>query len=531
MSHVIFRVDASNRIGTGHVRRCATLAYQLQNRGCQSLFICRELEGHLGEWIQKQGYEVRLLPRVEGAVNVAGEDDPSHAPWLEAVWEQDAAQTAEIIHGLGTRTDLVVDHYALDERWESTLRPCVERIMVIDDLADRNHECDVLVDHNWVEGYATRYTGKVPEACRQLLGPDYSLIDPLYGELAQGIRRDGRVRRVLVSFGGVDAQRQTRRVVEALLIVNHAAVSVDVVLNEGHLDFEWLREVAQKHSWLKLHPPQDSLAHLMASADLAVGAAGVTSWERLCLKLPSVLITLADNQIPIARLLHREGLGYWLGNRVDFTDERLRKILAEALTGRLFNAPDLPRCAQVDGRGAQRVARVLSKDLTSQVVLREATDEDMGLLYRWANEAETRRQAFHPEPIPWEDHVQWFHRKRAEHGQTHLWMAETEEGQAVGQVRLELLNGEWIISYSVAPEMRGKKIAARMLQEAMHTIQDRQADVRWVGLVKEGNTASIRVFEKLGYEKEWMPEGHWRFFKHAHAPHAEGSKTAEPMHG
>ncbi|RME63691.1 MAG: UDP-2,4-diacetamido-2,4,6-trideoxy-beta-L-altropyranose hydrolase, partial [Alphaproteobacteria bacterium] len=165
-----FRVDASRAIGTGHVGRCLTLAAALRDAGGDALFLCRAHDGHLNAKIEEAGFPVLSLPKRNDT-----DDDLAHSHWLGATQADDAK--ASIAALAGHRIDwLVVDHYGLDARWESALRRHAHRILAIDDLADRSHDCDLLLDQNFFLDAASRYDGLLPDHCRPLLGPRYAVL-------------------------------------------------------------------------------------------------------------------------------------------------------------------------------------------------------------------------------------------------------------------------------------------------------------------------------------------------------------------
>ena len=169
-SLVAIRVDSSSQIGSGHVMRCLTLSDNLRERGADVVFVCREHVGHLCGFIEEKGYRVQRLP---APVDVCtGLDWNRHASWLGVSREQDADETLEVLRGGGPYDWLIVDHYALDQKWEQCLRPMTRWLMVIDDLADRSHDCDLLLDQNYYPDQDRRYESRVPNGCEKLLGPD-----------------------------------------------------------------------------------------------------------------------------------------------------------------------------------------------------------------------------------------------------------------------------------------------------------------------------------------------------------------------
>jgi UDP-2,4-diacetamido-2,4,6-trideoxy-beta-L-altropyranose hydrolase len=164
---IAFRVDANSQIGTGHFMRCLTLAVALKQCGAQIRFVSRDLPTYLRDMFVARDLDLVSLSSAEKEKPTR---DLAHSHWLGASQAQDAKATIQALSD-NSWDWLIVDHYALDVRWESTLRKSTKQIMVIDDLADRQHNCDVLLDQNLYRDMQTRYSDKVPAHCRLLLGP------------------------------------------------------------------------------------------------------------------------------------------------------------------------------------------------------------------------------------------------------------------------------------------------------------------------------------------------------------------------
>jgi UDP-2,4-diacetamido-2,4,6-trideoxy-beta-L-altropyranose hydrolase len=366
VTKIVFRTDASHGIGSGHVVRCLTLADGLMKAGAKVSFVCREHEGNLCELVEERGIEVVRLPPESG--QQAYEFYPAHAAWLMSTWEDDAARTLDAICAQGTKPDwLVVDHYALEERWHRALRPAVGRILAIDDVADRRHDCDLLLDQNLVANMYNRYERLVPASCDLLLGPEYALLQPAYSELRSCTPdRRGPVRRILVFFGGADGDNLTGLAIDAVLGLGRPDLEVDIVVSPGSPNYEGIRRQVKGHANLHLHGRLPTLAMLMMKADLAIGACGATNWERLSLGLPAIVVTVAENQRPVAQELHRCGLIRWLGHRDEVSEDSLREAMAGLM------AQGLPvdwsiRCrAVVDGFGLGRVIDRMGASSTVQ---------------------------------------------------------------------------------------------------------------------------------------------------------------------
>lgn len=356
---IVFRTDASRTIGTGHVMRCLTLASALRERGATVSFICREHVGHLCDLIERQGFVVDRLSSDKNGY--PAEDSLAHSSWLGSSWQEDAKLSRSIIKAINTKLNwLIVDHYSLDHRWEKDLRPFADQIMAIDDLADRVHDCDLLLDQNLVEAMHTRYVDKVPASCRLLLGPKYALLQPIYAELYDRISpRKGPVRRIFIYFGGADPDNLTGLALTAFLSLGRTDVEVDVVLANGDSHAHTTRSLAQKHSNIHIHSNLPSLAPLIAKADLAIGATGATIWERLCLGLPTLAVTLAENQRSVTQNLQHQKFVEWIGHKDQVNQQKIAQTLKQFLSGESLSEWS-NRCRNVcDGQGTDHVARLI----------------------------------------------------------------------------------------------------------------------------------------------------------------------------
>jgi UDP-2,4-diacetamido-2,4,6-trideoxy-beta-L-altropyranose hydrolase len=314
---VAFRADASLQIGTGHVMRCLTLADALAERGADCHFICREHAGNLIEFIHSKGHAVHVLPVVRSSgqatnptqAGSAGKE-LAHGHWLGATQDEDAQACADLLAELQPNW-LIVDHYALDARWEQTLKPHYRQLMVIDDLADRPHLCDLLLDQTFGRD-PEDYRAWVPAGCRLLCGSQYALLRPEFAALrpySLQRRTKPSLRQLLVTMGGVDKDNATGQVLQALRsCALPADCEITVVMGPKAPWLEAVRQQAQDMPWpTRVLSGVSDMARLMADSDLAIGAAGATSWERCCLGLPTIMLVLADNQLKVAKGLEQAG--------------------------------------------------------------------------------------------------------------------------------------------------------------------------------------------------------------------------------
>ena len=359
---VFFRADASLAMGAGHVMRCLTLADGLKAEGAECVFICREHPGNLLDMVRARGFEVHALPMGHEGEPVEG--SPAHAAWLGAAWEADAAQCLALLNGRPIDW-LVVDHYALDARWERQLRPACGKLMAIDDLADRPHDCDLLLDQN-LGRRPGDYADLIPGHCQVLAGPIHALLRPEFAALREYSltrRAEPRLERLLISLGGVDKDNVTARVLEALKTCTLPDnLRITVVMGARAPWVGAVRDLARDMPWAtEVRVNVDDMAKLMGDSDLAIGAAGGSAWERACLGLPCLLLILADNQRPGAEALGETGgvipldSGPCLAGELRLALDRLHD---PARMGAMGNA--ISRVT--DGLGLDRVARAMGME-------------------------------------------------------------------------------------------------------------------------------------------------------------------------
>ncbi|VUX54984.1 GCN5-related N-acetyltransferase [uncultured Woeseiaceae bacterium] len=397
---IVFRTDATRQIGTGHFMRCFTLADELKKQGAEVLFISRNLPGHLSDMLDAKGMAYALL-----SMDAAQEssDDLAHSNWLSTTQDRDAQAT--ILALADHSWDwVIVDHYALDARWESAVRASAKQLMVIDDLADRRHDCDVLLDQNFYADMQRRYIGKVPVHCQLLLGPRYALLREEFKKLRTQIKPcAGEVKKILVFFGGIDADNYTSLAVEALASMNNG-LHVDVVIGAQHPYHDQIQNACIAHGY-ECHIQTTRMAELMVEADLSIGAGGTAMWERCCLGLPTISLCAAENQRKQIVDAAEAGLLYApiSGKNLVNTIRHHTNVLLEnpALLKLISNA----EMKAVDGKGVKRIVSAMA---IPGIEIRQATEHDSKNLFEWRNHTTIRAVSRNNSPIVWEDHQRWF---------------------------------------------------------------------------------------------------------------------------
>lgn len=338
---VAFRLDASADTGSGHLMRCLTLADELAARGASCAFAVREVAEPFVARVAVHGH---VLMRFSADSEV-----------------DDAEATSAAVAAWGGADVVVVDHYGLDAAWEGRVASVLGAgLCAIDDLADRPHDCRVLIDQNLYRDSA-RYDRLVPPDAVRLFGPRYAILRPEFARLrAITTPRAGEVRRLLVFFGGVDAGDETGKALAALAGIGGLPL-VDVVAGAANPHLGGIRRLAAALPDATVHVDTDRMGELMAAADLCVGAAGTTTWERACLGLPAVVVAVADNQVEAIAELDRVGAVRYIGEGEHVSEEAIHT----AVSGMLADPAAVASCSRIswdltDGLGAGRCADVMA---------------------------------------------------------------------------------------------------------------------------------------------------------------------------
>ena len=364
---IVFRVDASMEIGSGHVMRCLSLADALDANGANCRFICRKYPGNLIELIEKRGYAVLAMPNENIDLLLGSTDSEKggleHSHWL-GDWRTDARQTIESLKSEIVDW-LVIDHYGIDSRWESEVHANYKHLMVIDDLADRDHICEILLDQNFIDGMAERYVGRVPKNCACLIGPEFALVRPEFNIMRASSlahRKNPALNRLLVFMGGSDPENETAKVIEGIKLAKRKWQHVDVVVGQAYPFLDNLKANIIDLGNITLHVQVSNMATLMAEADFSITAGGSVTWEKCTVGLPSFVVIVSANQIPIATSMHACGAQRTLGISSEMTSgyyaSNLDALVIEEINSMIVSASKL-----CDGTGIKTIVEILEVGL------------------------------------------------------------------------------------------------------------------------------------------------------------------------
>jgi UDP-2,4-diacetamido-2,4,6-trideoxy-beta-L-altropyranose hydrolase len=479
----VIRADASVLIGGGHVRRCFVLAEALAATGWDITFAVRPATVEVVPLLLRSAFRL-----VQLADDSAGE------------LQQQLPEGCDL---------LIVDCYTLDEAFERGCRNWAKRILVIDDLANRSHECDVLVDQT-PNRTAEAYTGFVPNQCRVLAGSEYALLDPRF----RRHRVDRQVMReevgcVLVNFGNTDPLGATKLALQALLVAD-MRFDVDVVVGSGTPDLAGVRRMAQQlRPPARLHIDVDDMAALTERADLAVGAGGVGALERCCLGIPSLIIVVADNQKANADALTRAGAALNMGPLMSLAAAQLAHALRELSPDRRLRRSMSEAALKItDGLGPARVRLFCLPPLRAKdggvVELRSVRLTDADIMLAWQSVPGIRAFTFNPQAPDRKTHLQWLQQKLDD--LSCIFNLVLHEGKPAGILRFDRdAQGWYAVTILIAQDHQNLGIGLAALQLAKRLLP--HAELRAEINVK--NVASVRIFERAGFSQ--LGSGIWQW--------------------
>ncbi len=482
MMKIVFRVDASSDVGLGHLSRCVNLAEVLRSRGNEVLFICRDDSSKSFKILEDRLFKTVLLPSNMASSQISQEGD--------------ASETIEALEGVRPSW-LVVDSYNLDNKFEQRLREHVEKIAVIEDLADRRHDCDLLIDQNYSDRTVETFKPQVPETCKFLIGPKYAMLNSIFAKIREvSVAPRTELKRLFVFCGGSDPKNLTKTVLEALSGDEFSNLAIDVVIGAQNQNFK-SGSTNQYETNIQFHKSSDDFAKIMSNSDLAIGAGGTTTWERMCLGVPSIIVSIAENQVPTCEKLGREGFVHYLGPQSEVTNESVASAVREfSKTPSALRASSVKSQIVVDGKGCKRVAEAMCPTSEDELKVRLATKPDCRDYFNWANDPQVRENSLDSADIEWTRHQKWFTEKINSES-TEMYVLEAS-GLPVGQIRFELVDETAKIDYSLDELVRSRGWAAIAVDLSVSCFRNRNA-ILPKAVVKNSNTRSRSTFFKLGF--------------------------------
>lgn len=469
----LFRADASLEIGTGHVMRCLALAQAVMDQGDQTIFLCAHLLPALKPRLEQERCEVRTIAVEAGSL-------------------QDAEATIAAARKCGAEW-IIADGYRFGDAYWQRLREAGLHVLALDDEG-RPVPVNLLLNQNL---YASEKQYQPHSSdTRLLLGARYALLRREFAEVTDAMRFSDMPRRVLVTFGGVDAAGNTPKVLRALGAAGMKDLEVTVAGGAGpHLE-EVRALTATLPFRVTLSPHEQHMAALIRASDIAIAAGGSSCYEFAAMGLPAMLVIAADNQRRVAASFDEAGVAQCLGWHEDVTEEKIASAFAKLME-------DQPRRAAMGERGKQLVdawgARRVYRAMTGLPLwLRPANVEDEKILWEWANDPGVRTSSLSPESIPWDTHTAWFQKKLRDPA-CRMFVGVNENEELVGQVRFDIEHDTAEVDVHTSQGHRGKGYGTALISAAVAMLFARTPVREVHALVRPQNAASAAAFAKAGF--------------------------------
>jgi len=479
-SSVAIRVNADSTIGLGHFSRCLTLSEELIRRGIEVHIVSHTLPPDWEHYALSAGVILHLL--VDKKSGYQRDETP------RALDESDAQQTVNILTTNGIEI-LIVDCYQITDVWAEVAAQNA-RLIILDDGQNVNIECAIRIDFAMTENSAI--SGR-----NIFCGPRFSLIHPSYRVVSQSQRVWQKTPQDIFVYLGATYQPNTfTQVLElvgrSLRHGNSVSLLSSDFLRYGNLTDDWRRQIP-----LNVVRDSRTLADTFQCADFAIGAAGMSSMERACAGVPSLQLILTKNQCASAAWLQREGAAECLEvSRLkdSESDQKLSSLLnnLEQLEKMSNNGKRL-----VDGLGALRVAELINPTNLRQVVMRNATAEDIWTFFDWTNDPTARQNSLQTETVNHETHRRWF-QEQLTSTSVELVLFELSE-LPVSQLRLTKADGDATISYSVDIMARGRGLGMKMIQDLVQRERGTRRFKKLKAVVKHENESSLAIFKATGF--------------------------------
>lgn len=478
------RCDSSRIIGSGHVSRCLSLAKSLSKKGVRVHFLCRDLPGHINERIIDSGFSVLTIPTFQG------DDDYAISQ------EQDAKNVLAIIKSFGKHAIVIADHYALTHQWQLSVRTHFP-LVVIDDLADRRHDCDILINQNFYPEGLDLYGGLVNNDTKLLIGPSYAILSPEYERnRTEHLIFRNDVGRIVIFFGASDLSNVTYRALDAALKASPDSAKIDVVIGKNYPAIDELESLARRSARVKIYNYVENFSDFISNADVMIGAGGVTQWERCCFGIVGVVISIVDNQVRISQNLADIDASVYVGWHKDVEVSDIEGAIQTLLSNRDYRHKISKKAfSLVDGGGAGRVADEVSALLIS---FEFAAYKDAALLYEWRNSPIVRQMSHDPSEISFADHCSWL-QQSLHNANRDILIAYLGE-KPLGVLRFDYEGELAVISIYLAPHFIGQGWGSGLLKSGASWLLTNKPFAKKVrAFVKEENVRSQKAFLRSGY--------------------------------
>lgn len=487
---VAFRFDCTPGLGTGHAHRMANLAEELHRIAAEIVYITSgmtkhddlpaRIDGFLVETnhtSQTNDWDLTMNPQTIGNIDTRFE-------------ELDALSTLEIC----SRREidlLILDHYFLNQNWANILSKNGIPVVAIDDLGRDWDNLFSLIDYSPM--FKTKYQN-CPGIEHKLFGLQYALLSKDYREIRRSPQDE--VERIQIFTGGSDTTGLTNRLMKIVRPMIGHEEKILLVIGDQNSDSSTLHEQWAKDEQVEIYVGLKTLSGINSISNWSIGAGGVAAIERCCAGVPSLVVSITENQELISEELSSIGAITYLGSHNQISDSDLR-IAIESFKVDRKSREDMSKVAQerVDPFGVQRVLISLMPDLQNMKI-RGINFSDSEKLYSWVNDPLVRKNSLNSNFVTRSEHQLWF-RNYLDSASSQMYILEIGD-LSIGQVRFDLRNDSWYIDYSIDSKFRGLGLGKGIIKMGLKEMKTHKVK-KYVAEVRDFNLVSQRIFESIGF--------------------------------
>ena len=469
---IFIKTDANEIIGYGHLQRCLNLA-EILKKNHEIIFLFCSTPNLILKEVKKKFKIIRF------------KDNKS------------ILQKVKKFHNKKNLNFLILDDYSVNYDWEKTISIYFSKVLVIGDHLDRKHYCNFYLNQNVIDKKTKKDLSKKFSTAKCLLGPKYALLDKNYLKYSNKKKKRTSLKNIIISFGGSDRENLTAKTLDVLSQNKFSKFNIKVAIGKN---YKYFNELVKKHKTNKkiiFFKGLSSLANTNYNSDLSIGAGGITTWERLCLSLPSLVFQVSNNQKVTIDNLKKKKVIVYAGKEKDFNKNRF-EILIKFLIKKYKKITQNMEYGKVlvDGRGPMRVSEILFPTIGLKTFTRKAKKEDLYDYYNWVNDEEVRENSFNSKKINFESHKKWFFNQLKFSKKNFLYVFGTKKF-LLGQTRINLSNKIARIDYSIDKDFRNRGLGKKMLEQVIK--KKALSNLYIFAEVKTLNKASINIFKNLNF--------------------------------
>jgi UDP-2,4-diacetamido-2,4,6-trideoxy-beta-L-altropyranose hydrolase len=468
--HFFFKTDANENIGSGHLQRCLNIASLIDKKN-KITFLFHRTPKLLIKKIKKKFNIINLINN-------------------EELFKKNFFLTKE-------QRCLIIDDYKTNYSWEKKISKFFVKVLVIDDEIKKKHFCDYYLNQNIIDNSKKKFFLKNFNDSRCMLGPRYALIEKKYSKYSRLIKKK-ILKNIIISFGGSDRENLTGRVLQILSKQKYINFKINVILGPSNNFYRELKKKYLTNKNIFLHKNLSSLSKLNFLSNLAIGSAGISSWERLCVSLPSIVFLVSNNQKIIIEGLKKRNLIIYAGKEKKFNNKNFEVLVDKSILNYKKNLKIMEYGRTiVDGNGSRRLLEIFFPSRNQDLKMKKADYNDLYNYYNWVNDRDVIKNSFTKKFILFDDHKKWFLNQLKFSKKNYLYIFYLNQ-LPIGQVRLNCSNKICKIDYSVDKDFRGRGFALQMIKKI---IKMRFFNCKKIiAEVKKKNIPSIKIFKKLGFK-------------------------------